>query len=271
MSRAPGAHPDKLLWYAGGSLDPKEAELVDAHLAACRRCREEVALFRSMARSLREQARIDHAGPGELIARLEAGPESGGPRARFLDEHLAACRECASDLETLREARAVEEGLAGRVSPPAATAAAGGAPRRSRAVRLAGFAAALLVLAGLGAVGIARLAPPATVEETIPLVTLVPPERGAPHEVRLFRPGPWKLRVVLPFGHERGRYRASLWGPGLGASGAAAGEVVAGESGVTILTITRDLGPGRFHLMLDPGGDGPSHGYDYPFEVAEEP
>jgi len=269
---ASGAHPENLLWYAGGSLEPEERSSVELHLAVCRRCREDLALFRSMTRSVREQTRIDHASPAELMKMLEPGPGTAGSRAAFLDEHLAACLECSSDLARLREARRVEERLFAGGSGEAAAA-----PGRRRWARMAAYAAALLVLAGLGGWSLGRVFPPAEIARpaaagaSASLPTLLPPERGAAREARLSPSGPWKLRVVLPFGHEEGAYSASLQGAGLAAPVSIGEEIVPTREGVAILALPGPLAPGRFRVTLTPRAGANPRSYGYDFEVAEEP
>lgn len=53
-------HPDELLpWYANGSLDGAERQQVEAHLAACERCRHELEVLKA----LREQVRAETVQP----------------------------------------------------------------------------------------------------------------------------------------------------------------------------------------------------------------
>ncbi len=59
------AHPDELLpWYANGTLEEPERARVEAHLAECARCREELSFLTTLAASVRS---ADESGaPGEF-------------------------------------------------------------------------------------------------------------------------------------------------------------------------------------------------------------
>jgi anti-sigma factor RsiW len=81
-------HPEELLaGYVDGSATPEERRTVDAHVAACSQCREEVALASTARTALTSLPQLD--GPGlaaESIAGLaregEAGPDDLGERRR---------------------------------------------------------------------------------------------------------------------------------------------------------------------------------------------
>jgi anti-sigma factor RsiW len=77
-------HPDELLpWYANGTLPADERRAVEEHLAACDRCRRELALLAS----LRDQIKAEDTAPspGELGWRRlqrDLRHETGAPRRR---------------------------------------------------------------------------------------------------------------------------------------------------------------------------------------------
>jgi anti-sigma factor RsiW len=81
-------HPDELLaGYVDGSAMPEDRRTVEAHLAACSKCREEVALASTARTALTSLPELD--GPGlaaETIAGLaregEAGPDDLAQRRR---------------------------------------------------------------------------------------------------------------------------------------------------------------------------------------------
>ncbi len=82
-------HPDDLLpWYANGTLEGEEREAVEAHLAGCQQCRDELAWLRAV----HGQARADaEQGLGELgLHRLLRSVRTGQPRRRWWRPALAA-------------------------------------------------------------------------------------------------------------------------------------------------------------------------------------
>ena len=72
-------HPeDRLADYVDGTLDPRDRTVVDAHLATCRRCREEVAASTAARTALASLPQIAPP-PGIASAALE---EAGATRVR---------------------------------------------------------------------------------------------------------------------------------------------------------------------------------------------
>ena len=101
---APSKHPDELLWYVSGNLDPDERRRIESHLIACAECR-------ALARTLeplkmgcsKVQSPATHPGPEELDAfRLGARDEPSAGRA-LIEIHLRECAACREDLAVLRE------------------------------------------------------------------------------------------------------------------------------------------------------------------------
>lgn len=61
---------DLLPWYANGTLEDVERRVVEAHLAACARCREELAADRRLGESLRQTPETAPAPHPAQFARL---------------------------------------------------------------------------------------------------------------------------------------------------------------------------------------------------------
>lgn len=81
---------DLLPWYTNGTLEDGERRAVEAHLAACSRCREELAACRGLGELLRQVPEIAPAPHPAHLARL---------LAQIGDDERAAWR---SPLESLR-------------------------------------------------------------------------------------------------------------------------------------------------------------------------
>jgi anti-sigma factor RsiW len=63
-----------LAWYVNGTLGPHDTRRVESHLDACADCRADLAMQRSIARTLRESASIGlapHAGLASVMERIE--------------------------------------------------------------------------------------------------------------------------------------------------------------------------------------------------------
>jgi anti-sigma factor RsiW len=79
---------DLLPWYANGTLEDVERRVVEIHLAACARCREELAADRRLGESLRqipESAPAPHPAQfARLLERLDnSAPETSGLRGAW--------------------------------------------------------------------------------------------------------------------------------------------------------------------------------------------
>jgi hypothetical protein len=257
VTESGGAHPERLIWYACGRLDPGEARAIERHLAACSDCAVEVEALRSMARSIREQARTDHVATWDLIAHHDAGPRPSGDRARAIRGHLRECRECASDLAALGKAGRLERRLRrGRL--PAAAAVA---------------AAAVIVLAAAGAAGF-RIARPAATEapDLRPRqAVFAPVQRSARGERRLEGPGPWEVLVLLPYGAPAGPYRARIHRADGTAELIFEADVEPDAEGRLRLGVSRVSGPGRYVLSLRPRDGTGADPYLFGFDVVGAP
>ena len=76
-------HPEDLLAdYVDGFLPQGERESVDAHLASCERCREEVALARAAVGALAEVPQVEPPGgvASRALREASAGRRAGPPR-----------------------------------------------------------------------------------------------------------------------------------------------------------------------------------------------
>lgn len=75
-----------LPWYVNGTLDPDDLHAVEKHLPACRHCRDDVEMYRALARSLEKtDAEIPLPEPDvdTLLASLEAEALPPGDIGRF--------------------------------------------------------------------------------------------------------------------------------------------------------------------------------------------
>lgn len=108
-----------LPWLLNGTLDAEERRQVEAHLAACESCREEL-----------RQTRIAgavygaHPPPQALVDHAAGRPPAGIP-AGLLSRHLAACPTCTEEVALLRQSHSLagEEEAGGE--PPGATVVTG--------------------------------------------------------------------------------------------------------------------------------------------------
>ena len=216
-------HSRLLLWQSAGRLGQDEARALDAHLAGCAACREEVDALRSVGECLRGPS-VPGTDPHFEIERLlayEAGASSQDPGLLALvEKHLDRCSSCRDEVEALRTARRIfpappeEHDEARSIRRPAR-------PRwTGRLWAGAGIAAAIAAVAIL--IPLLR-----TQEQALTEVTLTPVERGVDNAQVLTGAGPWSVVVELPFEGPDGEYAVGL--------------VAASESGAP--AIRRDLPP----------------------------
>src|SRR5581483_5089387 len=83
----PPAHAVELLlpWYVNGQLSSAERHEVDAHLAQCSSCREELAQLRLIATRVREAAPAEESAPAifpQVTSRLQRLPRPLPPAER---------------------------------------------------------------------------------------------------------------------------------------------------------------------------------------------
>jgi hypothetical protein len=201
-------HPD-LVGFVAGLHAPAEETAIAAHIDGCIECRSEADTLRSLRRSLR--AGPDHHVSIEDLVAHDEGVLDGQPGSRsVIEAHVARCRDCRSDLESLARARRARDDAAWgprRVAPVEPVPAAS----RRRSIARTAAAAAILVLAGAGLV-IAPWRNP--VSPTLPSprrsVTFMPPKRGGLADRSLFAGERLSLRVVLPYEASDGPYLARI-------------------------------------------------------------
>jgi len=241
-------HPERLLWYATGALDPEEARQIEAHLAVCSECVEELARFRSLSETMRHRQFVDrsHVGVEDLVA-YDADPKGMEPSTRALiDRHLQGCADCREDVESLR---AAGREMGARVPPPLRPMSAASLRAGRAGLRWMGLAAVLAVaLAGAAAVWWTLRPEPSR-------ITLLPALRGGDETVILTGAGPWPVTVVLPFDAADGPYLMALTDPD-GATVSMGGQAsVSASDGQLDLLLPPLSRPGRYQLAVRQGHD----------------
>lgn len=247
------AHPERLPWFAHGTLDGREAASIEEHVRACADCQAEVDALRSMTRSLRHFARLDHVAPERLVAYHTADPAMPARERRAVERHVRQCAGCSADVRSLARADvSLREG-----------------PRW----RPAAAAASILLMAGVGW-GLATLrqqpAPPAA--PTVTRLVLEPTQRGAGEQVPAGEAGAVELEVWLPpLGGATPIYVARvrrLEDPPASARTIGAGSP---KDGHLVLRVAEALAPGRHELTLTPAGGDASQRHVYRFELTSPP
>jgi Putative zinc-finger len=141
-------HATELLpWLLNGTLEPAERQEVLAHVRGCSACRRAL-----------DEARLALAAAGAhlpaeaLVAAAFGEPMPPGIDAALVEEHLAACPQCAADLELARTSHALADEevlLFPRTAPPAAAPERQAAPAgRWRAAALVAGLVAVLAAGG---------------------------------------------------------------------------------------------------------------------------
>ena len=230
---AASTHPERLPWFAAGTLEGAEAAEIARHLEDCPECREEVDVLRSMTRTLRAVAPMGHVAPEHLVAYHEGRVA--------LPDHLRSCPACRADLSALVRADAALH--------------AGG--RR----RLLGAAASLLVVA-LAGWQWASWHRPAPVPRTLARVILAPVQRGPGESIPA---GPCILRILLPGLVKDGSYTASVRLEG--GRALALGTHASHDQWLEI-SVPRGFPPGHHTLSVTRLGGGDPEVYGYSLEVA---
>lgn len=135
-----------LPWSLNGTLEAKEQEEVRNHLATCEACRRALA-------ETREAWRIfDQHLPSEVLVALAWGETPAGIDPEVAGRHLAACPQCAAELELARTSRHLEEDervALFPVKPAAAPARETRGDGEIRTWRRAALAASLAAVVGL--------------------------------------------------------------------------------------------------------------------------
>ena len=82
-------HPDALLpWYANGTLTDEERVQVEAHLARCEQCREELRFLTALRQTVKQVADVP-ASPELGLKRLMREIDAGTPTSRPATRHMA--------------------------------------------------------------------------------------------------------------------------------------------------------------------------------------
>lgn len=177
-------HPDLLPWHLAGTLDRRRSVEIEAHVARCERCRDELTRWKEIRDAVLQQEGRTHPTVADLVGYADRAEGIDEARRREIENHLVRCALCREDLEVARD---LDE--AGR---PAGSA-------RLPRLPLLGFAAVALA-AGLAAIAILGRSSgsAAPVIEPVTQVFLEPGRREGDAEPVLHSGGPWVLAVVLP-------------------------------------------------------------------------
>jgi hypothetical protein len=252
-------HPDLLPWYAAGRLGPAEARAVEAHLAACPGCVEELAALRSVGSTLRAETGEAHPSAERLAAHVDGSAARRGWPPGEIEAHLSGCACCRADRAALERSMWTERSAEARPLEG----------RLHRSARRPGLVLAG-ALAGAAAIGaslfLLRPAPAPREEERVRAVFL-PSRRGGDGGPVLHGAGPWRVRLVLPFRAPATAYRVEV----VRADGSPAGVPPAaaspGGSGDLVFLLGAPAGPARYELWVRPSADPGRAPYRYPFEV----
>ena len=261
MSADAGGHPDRLLWYAGGRLDAESAGLVERHLAACPDCRREVDALRSMFRTIRAQAKLDHVPSADLLAYRDGGRALSDADARLIAEHVGECRECAEDLALLGRAARTERRIRSE------SAEGGTKPPLPAWRRAAVGAAAALVVVSVAAWGLSRREAPPPSVAAASRVVFAPSLRGLVAERRLAGPGPWEIEVLPPVLAAETSYTARIRRADGPAELLFQGRFSAAPGGSVVLRGVELPETGRYVLELAPTRDDGPEVQMYAFDV----
>jgi hypothetical protein len=225
-------HPDRLPWYAAGTLGSGERAAIDAHLRGCAECRAELERWSALGRVLRAEAG-DHPSVEELTKFAEATLTTAD--ASEIERHLSSCEACRADVEVAR-------GLCSPGEVPASRQRWG-----KVAALVAGVGIALTLLAWI--VDRVRSGPEVHVARRI---VLEPPYRsgGETAEGRLLGAGPWSVTLVLPDTAEGGPYRLTIVDTGSGRPVHQAAEVSV-DAGATVDVVLAGLDPGAYVARLE--------------------
>ena len=183
MSGIAAVHPDQLMWYACGRVDPDEASRIEGHLAVCEECRDEVRRLRSMSLSLRKAYDGGHPVCADLVAYRDDSSSMLPPAAARLTAHLRSCADCGEELARLDRAVAIGRRRWNDGAPSAPVAA-----RPEACGARWGWAAAAMVV-------VALTLPARPVLST---ASFIPNLRGLETSRRLLGLGPWRISVLLP-------------------------------------------------------------------------
>jgi hypothetical protein len=132
-----------LPWLLNGTLEPQEREEVRQHLRTCERCREALPETQTAWRLFDEHL------PTEALIALAYGEVPEGLDPSSAERHLAACSQCAADLELARMSRRLEDDDNVALFPgPRSQGVKNGESRKWRSAALAAGLAGVVALSG---------------------------------------------------------------------------------------------------------------------------
>ena len=249
-------HPDKLLWYVSGALNPDEALHVETHLRDCVECRGVASTLEAWKTSvLRRPTPGLHPEPEELDDYLRFPPKERRAERATIEAHLGGCAACRDDLAALRR---TYEGAASEVGPMTAT-------RRSdteRVETIRGWVLAAALVAVL-------IAPAAwfwmSGREDVPV--LVPALRAAVIGPVLAGKGPWRTSLVPPAEASPGLYEMRVERlDGTLVEPMDRLDLLEGEDRIPI-EVPVLPGPASYRIVMVPSGEDASAAHFYPFRV----
>ncbi len=90
--------------YANGEVTDPERKEIEAHLRECESCRKEYESFRAIGKLLTEHwdGKIEGCFDSETLAEYLEGMVSDDVK-RHIEEHIAQCEICASELELMKQ------------------------------------------------------------------------------------------------------------------------------------------------------------------------
>jgi hypothetical protein len=174
-----------LPWLLNGSLEAGESGEVRRHLATCEHCR-------AALNDTREAWTIfsQHL-PSEALVALAYGEAPAGIDPALAERHLAACPECAAELELARTSRDLEDDKIAVFPGPRRKASEDGERRSWRAAALAAGLAGLVAATGwvyefqkAGTLAEQLARKPVPVQETRPLPAPAPAPGGGDSTLR---------------------------------------------------------------------------------------
>lgn len=240
-------HPHLLAWYVAGALKPAEAGEVREHLDRCDECRRAADGLAAMVDALSRDADRAHVAAEDLVRYEAASQEDDPGLARRVEAHLLRCASCRLELALLRRLPSADGPLP-LAEPSALRPSVSGGSITTwlrRRWRLAASLAAGLLIVVLVAELRDLQPPPAE-------VVFTPPRRADAAPPQLTMPGPWSLKVMLPFSAPREAYRARVETQQGSVVNAVAEPVPATPDGALSIALPPIDRPGSYMLILAP-------------------
>ena len=239
-------HPHLLAWYVAGALKPAEAREVREHVDGCDECRRAADGLAAMVDALSSDADRAHVEAEDLV-RYEAAGQEDDPGLGRVEAHLLRCAACREELALLRGLPSADGPLP--LAEPSASRPSASGESITTWLRRRWRLAASLSTGVLVVVLIAELRdrqpPPAE-------VVFTPPRRADAAPPHLTMPGPWSLKVMLPFSAPREAYRARVETQQGSVVNAVAEPVAATPEGALSIPLPSIDRPGSYRLILAP-------------------